>query len=1046
MCRLATCTSREAVACAGCTRFRLAGYNGCMRIAGLAFIAACLQTVVAVAQVVLPPNLGVPGGGDTVPSPGHDLALQQLAAADYQAAAEIASREYQGSVKIGGQRWIDSIASAAVFGECLYELGGLVEAIARYEESMLVMATHADWILALQFPQQPLRQTGRGRGAAWGRSERATSLAAVPEVVPIRQGGGDPQAVLQRGGVLAAPFDRPVRPQEIIRCLVIAIYRHGSLLGELNRDNPSVAAVAKTLSRRPALPDHYSQAWIDIALGTAQWSQGRQDLAGPLLTRGLIIGNGLDHPLTPWGLLVLGRIALDADDPRRAAKLFEEATYSAADFGDARALEEAFHWAFAAHQLAGMRGVPPSIRGGSDWSRGTLPALHWQLLGFEAEALAASGDVRAATAALADIDGRVLRGPAGQGRIGGQAAFAAATIGYASGDVAAGDADLERAVVIARARTPRLFQTARLLEAVLGGSAGLSDRQADELFAKLLADPVARDFGIDPLGTLATISASRADAFEAWLAAASRRGEPQAIEVAEAMMRNRWLESQPLGGRRIAASRLLAADPRALAPDAAARRAAILGGRRDVAAVVDRLAQLRVDLAAGLAAAGPEAAPAKAEWGAYRGQAAKLWQAVAALAAGREGIPQDFPPLTPAAEIRRRLEPRQLMLSFHWTRGGLVGLLESRDRFAIWQVRQAADLPAAVKSFAKGLCLFDASGAVSSERLAAGDWRASAERIERILFENSKVTLGEGIDELVIVPDGWLWYVPFELLPVASNRGDAQGGEASRPLRDVCRIRYAPTRSLAVATFETTAPGLIGVAAGRMLRGEKPTVAEETQARLSGAIDRVVPLATAQPVLAASTVDTLVVFEELTAAGPTAAREILAPGPGRAGATFGDWLAPPPKRPRRIVLPGLQTAMADGFDAVPARPGDDAFSAAMDLLAAGGTTAVMSRWRTGGKACVDLVTEFLREATQAEQPSAAVAWQRAVDVVLAEPLDPEREPRLKLSADAPLPDSLPPFFWAGYILVDCGTGRHADAPAPAAVLAPGQPAAPQVKP
>ena len=114
----------------------------------------------------------------------------------------------------------------------------------------------------------------------------------------------------------------------------------------------------------------------------------------------------------------------------------------------------------------------------------------------------------------------------------------------------------------------------------------------------------------------------------------------------------------------------------------------------------------------------------------------------------------------------------------------------------------------------------------------------------------------------------------------------------------------------------------------------------------------------------------------------------------------------------------------------------------------GASTAVISRWRTGGKSCVDLMTEFLREATVAEPPAASASWQRAVDLVRDEEPDAAQEPRVKPSPDAPLATPLHPFLWAGYMLIDCGAGRVVPEPPPAV----GQPpvpaplANPQAKP
>ena len=135
---------------------------------------------VAQPQVVLQPGLGGLQGGRTVPTVGYDAALAALAAGDFASSLEIASQEYRGGIRAGAQRWIDSIAAAMVVGEANYELGRFREAIAAYDESLLLWATYGEWLLAVQFPQQPLRGLTQQRVATWGRSQRNTSPAAIP--------------------------------------------------------------------------------------------------------------------------------------------------------------------------------------------------------------------------------------------------------------------------------------------------------------------------------------------------------------------------------------------------------------------------------------------------------------------------------------------------------------------------------------------------------------------------------------------------------------------------------------------------------------------------------------------------------------------------------------------------------------------------------------------------------------------------------------------------------------------------------------------------
>lgn len=1003
--------------------------------------AVCLTATVwgAAHHALAQPGVGV--GERTVPTPAYELALGALGSGDFQQALQIAAREYQGAIQVGGQRWIDSIAAAALVGECHYELGSLREAVAAYEDAMRLATIHGDWLLAVQFPAQRLRPRGQARVATWGRTARNASPAAFPETVSIRQ-GSDPEQVLKKGGVLAAPINFPIRPQPIMRAIVVAIYRHGSILGDLAGETALLTDLRQLLGKRPAPPNHYSQSWVDVALGMACWAQGRTDEALGRFKAGLLVENQFDHALTCWALIGMGRMALEAGRDAEAAALFEEATYTAADFGDVRALEEAFFWAATAHLAAGSRGVPSTLIGGATWARGELPVLHTRLLAAQAECLAVAGDAQAAVRMLSGVDARVLRGDPGRGLCGIDVAYASAAVAYRSGDGVTGDRELLRSLAIMQPRALRLFQTAKLVELVRAGTSVISDRRADELFRELLEDPRPRWFTIDPVGTLAMLSAPRQEAFETWVAVAARRGLEEAKAAAEATARARWLESQPLGGRRGAIEALIASQPQELSIADAERRAAILARYPALAVAIDSMDRAGTALrttAQDARMAEPEGFAADApEWEDYRKAATARAGIVAALAASREPTAFPFPPLVSPAEIRARLRPGEVILSFHWTATGLTGILEAADGKAAWDVKQPGTLMREIAGLLKALCLFDAAAAVPTERLVATDWQLAAERVERLLFKDARINLADdAVKELVIVPDGALWYVPFEILPAGTGRQPLQPGETPRLLRDTCRIRYCPTRSLAVDRFAAAGDsGLVGVHLGRMHKGDSPEAAEKLGERLSFSLDHPLLLggSAATPLLlSASLVDTLLIFDELPGDGSVAARPLAVGWPGGSGMTFGEWVASPRKRPRTLALPGFQSAAASGLARGPARPGDDLFLAVTDLLAAGARTAVVSRWRMGGQTTVHLMEEFVSDLHHGRHAggsgSAAESWHRAVDIVAAEEPDIEREPRLAQSPDAVLTESRHPLFWAGAILVDCGSGDRA-APAP----------------
>ncbi len=313
-----------------------------------------------------------------------------------------------------------------------------------------------------------------------------------------------------------------------------------------------------------------------------------------------------------------------------------------------------------------------------------------------------------------------------------------------------------------------------------------------------------------------------------------------------------------------------------------------------------------------------------------------------------------------------------------------------------------------------------------------------------MLFANARVDLSRDIEELVIVPDGLLWYVPFELLPVGSNVAAGNADVADREtvtdarprLRDVCRVRYAPTRSLAV---EQGPPlrreGVVGVHAGHLYRGDRPEAAAAAAAEITAAMEKAVLLGPASgrdpargsvPLpLPTSLVDGLVVLDELPPAATTQGAAMVPAEGVQRGMTFDEWLEPPRKRPGLVVLAGFQSAAAavNSPSKLPPSPGDELFEAAMTTLAAGGRTVLISRWRTGGASTADLVREFVRDCMGPGESDGgpAESWRRAVDLVTPEPLQLSREPRVKLVGNSALEDASHPFFWAGYLLIDTGT-------------------------
>ncbi len=126
------------------------------------------------------------------------------------------------------------------------------------------------------------------------------------------------------------------------------------------------------------------------------------------------------------------------------------------------------------------------------------------------------------------------------------------------------------------------------------------------------------------------------------------------------------------------------------------------------------------------------------------------------------------------------------------------------------------------------------TASLTGKDLAGSQWKESAQQVYTVLMEGSNADFTTKFPELVVVPDGLLWYLPFEALTVKVD-GQLQ------PLIARLRIRYAPTLSLSVSDGRgrKLRPETL-VVAGRLHLHDDPSVAQAAFQQIAKAI----PLAT----------------------------------------------------------------------------------------------------------------------------------------------------------------------------------------------------------
>lgn len=934
--------------------------------------------------------------------------------------------EWRGAIKTPQSRWIDSICYHTMIGECYYQMGRLDEAQQNYAAAIRLYLSFPDWLRRLDFP--PAIRAAQPQSierVPWGESTRRSRVGYYPTKVLMRQGRIDHRDAIRQGGMIQQAMLYPVQAQEIVRCTTLAIRRRTELLGPLCRHDPLTADLITVLSGNPGQPNHWSQAWIDVQLGCALIAGGRQAQAFLPLSRGIVAAGEFDHPLTPTALLELGRLALFRGDYTNASTFFREATIAAVRFPDYGILEEAFRYGALTHLAANRQGVIPELELAAAWARRKdLRVLRVSLLLSAAENLLVLGQTREAAAMLEEARATIGRRPMGAGRIGARLNYLNAIALFQQRNVSAGDDALAAAMNYMRQGSHWYYQIWHLDLLFTNGQINtrgpITPRTAMELYGELLRDPQATDWGLQPMESLAVLVTPHAESFQHWFRVALARSDHEtALEITDRARRHRFFSSLAFGGRLQSLRWILEAPEELLDQQALLHRQDLLAQNPAYAKLSQQAGELRAAL---------EKVPlVPKDNDAFQQLQGQLEQ-LGALSMYQEAVLREmavrrnpaalvFPPLRSTKEIQKSLPEGQVLLAFFAAGSDLYAFLINRDQYGYWQVPGTPTLSRQLVELFRAMGHFEQNRQLSLKELEDPKWKEAARGVLDRILEGSRADFTADFPELVIVPDGIMWYVPFESLLV-----DMDG--QLRPLIARFRIRYAPTLSLAVPHGRGLNPAAeTAVVLGRLFPRDGDSVAQAAFDDLA----RVVPRSVALPksplpapsALYASLIDHLIVLDDVQLEVPDPYG--WAPIPidrGKPGNTLSDWLALPWRGPAVVILPGYHTAAERALKGVrPAAAGNEMFLAVCGLMSSGARTLLISRWRSAGQTSFDFVREFTQELPHT---APADAFQRAVLVVADSRLNLDAEPRIKQASVAEPPKATHPFFWSPYMLVDSG--------------------------
>jgi len=942
---------------------------------------------------------------------------------DYATALETFQAAARGGVRSTEGLWIDSVCYHTMIGECYYKMGDIPRALAQYDAALKLAAFHNNWLLRIEFPEmiEPSASVVRNT-ISWGVSKRNTRLGRIPDTMMSLQGRLDNQDVLRRGGLVASPEFYQLNVKEILRCTGLAIRRRREIMGPVCQHHELTGQLLSLLSRRPTRPNHWSQGWMSNQLGLAYASTGKTQQAISELTKSLVLAGQYDHELTAMGLLELGKLTFDQGQYNTAATYFIEATYAAAAFDQYDVMQEAFRGGLVTHLVSGQKGLYAPLGAASAWARRYSRALQADLLLMAAENYAAMGETAQATRLLAQARQAVGTREMRSGMFGARFNYQSAIVNFQRGNLSAGGNELAAAMVAQKTSSRRLFQIG--LADTLYASGSISERVADLLFNEVLREPTASDWTVEPMETLAVAVTPHPGPLQHWFDVALKRNEQEkAIEISDRIRRHRFFSTLPVGGRLIALRWILEAPEAALGQQARLQRQDLLRRYPNYARLSTQAATIRNGL---------DALPLAPEDAGQTKQQTQLFEQLAEVSTAQEVILRElalrrepaelvFPPLRSVKEIQQAMPEGQLILAYLATDRYVAGFALAKQNQAVWQLKAPADVAGQIADLLKQIGLSDRKVPLDLATLKDSSWKETSAQLLQQLSNNANSDNWSEYNEVVIVPDGPLWYVPFEALQIA-------GGTNSRPLISQAMVRYVPTLSLANGDSRGHKPNArTAVVTGRILPGQDVQVTagafEEIRLALPGA-SRIAARLPAPSGYFAATCDRVIVLNDLE----RNARSMYDWSPmyldrAKPGDSLDSWLALPWHGPAQLVLPGLHTPAENALRR--GGTGNEVFLAVCGLMASGSRSVLLSRWPVGGQSTFDLIREYVQELPFA---SAAEAWQRSVRLTRSALLDPELEPRVNASGLREDLKANHPFFWAGYLLADTGSAPKQDAP------------------
>jgi tetratricopeptide (TPR) repeat protein len=991
-----------------------------------------------------------------------EIALPRFAEGNFDKALAEFNRELPGAVKMpnaNGQLnlWLDSMCIWIMCGECHFQMGRYDEAMTAFNTALQIYLLQPDWLKNLSYtgtitslPRQPLR---------WGVSPR---IGGIGDFKNCKYQFRQENVNVVSAGSLGTGFMRQeqlnsIHADEIISRIALMIRRRAEILGPLSKYDPETKIMTDVLASRPCPPNHFSEAWVDVLYGLALSAMGDDANAETRLQKGLLMQGQFDHHITPAALNELGNISLRAKKTQAAIQYYLEASFSAFLARDPVLLGETFRSMSNVQKLIDRTKTFLPVQNALDFfssQRNLSPMILVPLCHELAEDAFTNGNIKFAATLNHQAAGQMKGRNIADSLHGARGSYLAAMISYASAYaeymtkkplaplMQNGDKNLETALVFMRQRGSLWIYQLQILENLfqqgkITTRGPITMRIADELYDFMLREPSDIDWALQPMESLAAMTFTPPTVYQRWFYVAMQRGDTEkAFNISEKARRAVFYSSFPLGARLFSLRILFEGTAEDVTPELLLERQTLSLDFARFGELSGKVREVKRKL---------QSIPIVPQNPDQNEQQKTLLKELETLSTAQEALLRPialtrtktsniFPPILKLEQIRKELPEQTAMLVFTESLGTLYGFLIDNRNLTKWEIlppnTKSEPLSKLITDYLDGLGNRDANRAIAMKDLtdSNGKWKEAGSKLLTRLLGNEPRSVN--FTELVIVPTGQLWYVPFEAM-------SAKIGQDYRPLiaagESPLVIRYAPTAALGVpqktgrsATAQTLAIH------GKLVSKDEPAVALNAIDRYTkSGVPNLIPMsavtADSFPGTAsvfATQIKQLLVLDDI----PTPSNGLplgWSPFNGdraKLNNPVSTWLMLPWGGPQLVILPGFHTPAENALklprtSTKPVPNGDDIFLSAMALEACGAKTILISRWRTGGRVSYDLVGEFMKNYSAM---TAAESWREAILHVSGEPLQLKEEPRVQAKSETDPSIANHPFFWGAFLLIDRG--------------------------